>query len=214
MEIKSGIINSRLNSYSLKPHFYVQFRTNLDKEKKQHEKKVKIIKKYITVAKRRQKEEIVSKIPFLKHREDNIKYTKKEKAIHKKALMYKSKIKKFELIKICRGIQKKKVIIINGIKQSSAKVKIERANKYKLIKEEFGDKLNKIRQKNNSNVKCLIKKIRVLRAFNNNKGKKRKIVRTKKHNEINVKEGEKNVEIINYLIKQTRRLQNGEMNKP
>ena len=210
--------NSKFNSNSHKSHLSVQFRTKVDKEMKKCEEKVKIMKKRIAVMKIRQ-EEIGKKISSLKHREENIQHIKKEKAILKEALIYNTEKKKTELNKIRRDIEKRKEEINNGLKQSSGKAKLEKMKNYKKVKEEkkeLDDKIESNRQKNNSNVKCLIKKIRVLRAFNKNIIPKKKKVIFKNNDEINTKICQKNMEITNYLKNQIKELQNQEyeyMNK-
>ena len=204
--------NSKMNWY--KNNLSVKYRTKAhsDKEKHRCEEKLKLMQKHISVMKRRQ-EEMDKKISFLKNKEENIKNIKKEKASLKKALINVSEKKKSELIKIRKHIEKQKEEINNRIKQSSGKIKLEKMKNYKKIKEEKKELNNKIKlnqQKNNSNVKRLIQKIRVLRAFNRNIVPQKKKIIDKNNNELNKKEIQKNKEITYSLKKQITKLQNEE----
>ena len=204
--------NSKMNLY--KNNLSVKYRTKAhsDKEKHRCEEKLKLMQKHISVMKRRQ-EEMDKKISFLKNKEENIKNIKKEKASLKKALINVSLKKKSELIKIRKHIEKQKEEINNRIKQSSGKIKVEKMKNYKKIKEEKKELNNKMKlnqQKNNSNVKRLIQKIRVLRAFNRNIVPQKKKIIDKNNNELNQKEIQKNKEITHSLKKQITKLQNEE----
>ena len=204
--------NSKMNWY--KNNLSVKYRTKAhsDKEKHRCEEKLKLMQKHISVMKRRQ-EEMDKKISFLKNKEENIKNIKKEKASLKKALINVSEKKKSELIKIRKHIEKQKEEINNRIKQSSGKIKVEKMKNYKKIKEEKKELNKKIKfnqQKNNSNVKRLIQKIRVLRAFNRNIVPQKKKIIDKNNNELNQKEIQKNKEITHSLKKQITKLQNEE----
>ena len=204
--------NSKMNWY--KNNLSVKYRTKAhsDKEKHRCEEKLKLMQKHISVMKRRQ-EEMDKKISFLKNKEENIKNIKKEKASLKKALINVSEKKKSELIKTRKHIEKQKEEINNRIKQSSGKIKLEKMKNYKKIKEEKKELNNKIKlnqQKNNSNVKRLIQKIRVIRAFNRNIVPQKKKIIDKNNNELNKKEIQKNKEITYSLKKQITKLQNEE----
>ena len=170
------------------------------------------MQKHLLVMKKRQ-DEMDKKISFLKNKEENIKNIKKEKASLKKTLIHVNEKKKSELAKMRKNIEKQKEEINNRIKQSSGKAKLEKMKNYKKIKEErkvLNDRMKLIQQKNNSNVKHLIQRIRVLRAFNKNIVPQKKKNIYKNNIEKNMKEFEKNKEMTMSLKKQISKLQNKE----
>lgn len=204
--------NKKFNAYKSQISVHFRDKKESDKEKKQCEEKINLMKKHISVMKRR-KEEIDKKITFIKNREHNINHIKQQKALLKKALQYNTEKKKKDLINIRQNIQKKKVAINNGIKQSSGKMKLEKIKQYKQIKEEkkeHHEKMKKIKEKNDSNVKRLIQKIRVLRAFNRNIIPQRAKNKNENNNKKNEKECKKNMEITNCLKKEILQLQSQE----
>ena len=201
---KERKINQKLNSHKSKLSMKFLSKIESDKEKKQYEDKINLMKKHILVMRRR-KEEMDKKISFLKHKEDNINLIKKEKAKLKKALKNNTDKKRNELAKKHQNIEKKKEEITKGLKQSFGKVKLEKIKQYKQIKEEkreINEQMRMNMEKNNSNLKRLIQKIRVLRDFNRNSVPKKKKELNKNNNYIDMKEYEKNKEITNFLKKQ------------
>ena len=199
---KNDIKNNSKNNWH-KTNLSVKYRTNVHnaKEKMKCEEKLKLMQKHLLVMKKLQ-DEMDKKIYSLKNKEENIKNIKKEKASLKKTL-----------IKMRKNIEKQKEEINNRIKQSSGKAKLEKMKNYKKIKEErkvLNDRMKLIQQKNNSNVKHLIQKIRVLRAFNKNIVPQKKKNIYKNNIEKNMKEFEKNKEMTMLLKKQISKLQNKE----
>ena len=210
---KNDIKNNSKNNWH-KANLSVKYRTNVHnaKEKIKCEEKLKLMQKHLLVMKKRQ-DEMDKKIYSLKNKEENIKNIKKEKASLKKTLIHVNEKKKSELAKMRKNIEKQKEEINNRIKQSSGKAKLEKMKNYKKIKEErkvLNDRMKLIQQKNNNNVKHLIQKIRVLRAFNKNIVPQKKKNVYKNNIEKNMKEFEKNKEMTMSLKKQISKLQNKE----
>ena len=210
---KNDIKNNSKNNWH-KANLSVKYRTNVHnaKEKIKCEEKLKLMQKHLLVMKKRQ-DEMDKKIYSLKNKEENIKNIKKEKASLKKSLIHVNEKKKSELAKMRKNIEKQKEEINNRIKQSSGKAKLEKMKNYKKIKEErkvLNDRMKLIQQKNNNNVKHLIQKIRVLRAFNKNIVPQKKKNIYKNNIEKNMKEFEKNKEMTMLLKKQISKIQNKE----
>ena len=174
-----------------------------DKEKKQFEDKLNIMKRHISVMKRRQKE-MDKKISFLKHKEINQYNIKKEKAHLKKVLAYNTEKKESELIKKRQNIEKLKEAENNRIKRALGMTKMKKILNYKHIKEEnkeLNDKAKMKIKKKDYNVKNIIEKIRILREYNKNIIPERKRILSKKNKIINTLACENNFQKTN-LIKQ------------
>ena len=96
-----------------------------DKEKKEYEEKVKLMKNHISAMKRQQ-EDMNKKLNFLKHKEENINNLKKEKENTKKAILEYNTNKKNEIEQKRKYIEKQREMMNKGMKESSKKVKMDK----------------------------------------------------------------------------------------
>ena len=191
-----------------------QYRAKLesDKEKKEYEERIKLMKNHISAMKR-QEEDMNKKIKFLKHKEENINNVKKEKAIAKRAIMEYNINKKTELEQKRKYIEKQREIMNKGIKESNEKAKMDKINKYKKLqkeRQEVNDKLNDINQNKNNDIKNKIEKIKALREYNKNIPMIRKKILNKNYNDMYEKKYEKNLERTELLKLEVKQLQNEE----
>ena len=182
------------------------------KEKDQYEKKIEIIKRHISVMKKRQ-DEINRKISVLKSKENNLNKIRKEKTFQKRVIHADNEKKKSDLIQKRHFIEEKKKAENLSFKRSLGRTKLDKIKKYKQIKgknKELLDKMKSTTQKNNITVKNIIEKIRTLREFNKNIIPQRKRILHKKNAAKNVLECKDNI-IKSQLLKiQIKHLQNVE----
>ena len=160
----------------------------------------KLVENHTSFIESRQ-EEKNQKISFSIHEEVNKKHILKKKEIQKKALKL-DKVKKKKGLgqNIDRRIEQK----VKRIKQYLGKEKQEKIGYFNHTKEqrkEPKDKIKKMREKNNTNIKCLIQKRRVLRIVNKNIVPKKSRMINKYLNEINEKECGKKMEKNNLFKK-------------
>ena len=183
-----------------------------DKEKKEYEERIRLMKNHISAMKRQQ-EDMNKKINFLKHKEANINNVKKEREKAKKAIMEYNITKKNELEEKRKQIEKQREAMNKQIKESSEKSKMEKINKYKQSQKEKLEVNNKINNNNkNKNNKIIskIEKIKALRENNKNIALNRKKKLNKNYKELNEKKYEKNVEKTNMYKMEIKQLQDEE----
>ena len=222
IEIKSTDKNDKINhSINLNwtmsyPNVVMseQYRAKLesDKEMKEYEERIKLMKNHIS-AMRRHEDEMIKKINFLKHKEANINSVKKEKEIERKAIIEYNNNKKAELEQKKKHIEQLREIINKGIKESSEKTKMDKINKYKQSqreREEVNNKLNDFIQNKNNDVKNKIEKIKALREYNKNLALNRKKKLNQNYNELYEKKYERNIERTNLLKMEIKQLQSEE----
>jgi len=145
-------LNRTLNYHNTEISEQYRAKLESDKEKKEYEERIKLMKNHISAMKR-QEEDMNKKIKFLKHKEENINNVKKEKAIAKRAIMEYNINKKTELEQKRKYIEKQREIMNKGIKESNEKAKMDKINKYKKLqkeRQEVNDKLNDINQNKNN----------------------------------------------------------------
>lgn len=186
-----------------------------DKEKKEYEEKIRLMKNHI-LAMKRQQEDMNKKINFLKHKEDSINTIKKEREYEKKAILEYNITRKTELAEKRKHIEKQREIMNKQIKESSEKVKMEKINKYKQSKKEMLEASNKINNTNQNKIQNQIKKIKALRENNRNIALNRKKILNKNYNDLYEQKYEKNLEKTQRLKLEMKRLQDEEdelMNK-
>ena len=194
-----------------KPEINEKYRAKLesDKEKKEYELKIRIMKNHISAMKR-QKEDMNKKINFLKHKEENINNVKKEKENNKKIIMEYNINRKYELDKKRKNIEKQRENMKKEIKESSEKTKMEKINKYRQSQKEKKEANNKLNDINQKNIKNQIEKIKMIRENNKNSLTKRKKKLNDSINYENEKKYEKNIEKTKLLKLQIQKLQNEE----
>ena len=107
-----------------------------DKEKRECEEKVRLMKNHISAMKRQQ-EDINKKINFLKHKEENINIVKKDRENRKKDILEYNNNRKNEIEKKRKNIEKQREIMNKGIKESNEKAKIDKINQYKQYQQEL-----------------------------------------------------------------------------
>ena len=183
-----------------------------DKEKKEYEERIRLMKNHISAMKRQQ-EDMNKKINFLKHKEANINNVKKEREKAKKAILEYNQNKKNELEEKRKQIEKQREAMNKQIKESSQKSKMEKINKYKQSQKEKLEVNNKINNNNknkNINIISKIEKIKALRENNKNIALNRKKKLNKNYKELNEKKYEKNVEKTNMYKMEIKQLQNEE----
>ena len=185
-----------------------------DKEKKEYEEKIKLMKNHISAMKR-QKEDMNKKINFLKHKKANINNVKKEREKEKKAILEYNETKKNELEEKRKKIEKQREAMNKQIKESSEKTKMEKINKYKQSQKEkleVNNKINNINKNKNINMISKIEEIKALRENNKNIALNRKKKLNKNYKELNEKKYEKNVEKTNMYKMEIKQLQDEEEN--
>ena len=176
-----------------------------EKEKKECEEKIKILKNHISAMKRQQ-DNMNKKLLFLKNKEDIINNAKKFKEKTKKDIYNHKIMKMTELEQRKKEIERQKEELNNGVKDSLAKSKIEKKNKYKLNLEEMND-INKIAEKdNNQKILQKIEKIKAIRENNKNISFNRRKILNQNYNDINEKKYESNMEKTKLLKEQIKKL--------
>ena len=163
-------MNRTLNYQNTEISMQYKAKLESDKEKKEYEEKIQLMKNHISAMKRQQ-EDMNKKINFLKYKEETINSVKKEKENEKKLILDYNINKKNELEAKKKNIEKQREILNKQIKESSEKVKLEKINKYKQSQKERLEASNKINNvnRNKSNViKNKIEQIKALREKNKN----------------------------------------------
>ena len=180
-----------------------------EKEKKECEEKIKLMRNHISAMKRQQ-EDMNKKLMFLKNKENNINKAKKQKENTKKAL-YESNInKRTELEMKRKNIEKQREAMNKGIKESSQKAKREKINKYKQYQKEREEATKESQNSQAKSIYNQIERIKAIRENNKNIGLNRKKMLNKNYNDANEKKYEDNVESTKLLKEQIKKLQSEE----
>ena len=180
-----------------------------EKEKKECEEKIKLMRNHISAMKRQQ-EDMNKKLIFLKNKENNINKAKKQKENTKKAL-YESIInKRTELEMKRKNIVKQREAMNKGIKESSQKTKMDKINKYKQYQKEREEATKESQNNQVKSIHNQIKRIKAIRENNKNIGLNRKKMLNKNYNDDNEKKYEDNVESTKLLKEQIKQLQSEE----
>ena len=157
-------------------------------------------------AMKRQQDNMNKKLLFLKNKEDIINNAKKFKEKTKKDIYNHKIMKMTELEQRKKEIERQKEELNNGVKDSLAKSKIEKKNKYKLNLEEMND-INKNAEKdNNQKILQKIEKIKAIRENNKNISFNRRKILNQNYNNINEKKYESNMEKTKLLKEQIKKL--------
>jgi hypothetical protein len=163
-------INRTLNYQNTEISLQYKAKLESDKEKKEYEEKIQLLRNHISAMKRQQ-EDMNKKINFLKCKEETINYVKKEKENEKKLILDYNINKKNELEEKKKNIEKQREILNKQIKESSEKIKLEKINKYKQCqkeREEVNDKIININRNKSNVIKNKIEQIKALREKNKN----------------------------------------------
>ena len=206
---RSKHLNRTLDYQSTEMSKQYKAKIESDKEKKEYEEKIRLMKNHISAMKRQQ-EDMNKKINFLKHKEDNINNIKKERENEKKAILEYNINKKTELAEKRKHIEKQREMMNKQIKESSEKAKMEKINKYKQSKKEKLEASNKINISNQNKIQNQIKKIKVLRENNKNIALNRQKKLNKNYNDLYEEKYEKNLEKTQMLKLEMKKLQDEE----
>ena len=180
-----------------------------EKERKECEQKIRILKNHISAMKRQQ-ENMNKKILFFKNKENMLNNTKKFKEKSKRDLYEYKIIKRAELEQKKKNIEKIREKIDKGIKESKYKTKLEKTYKYKHYQQELKE-LNKQNESNNTKkIIEQIQKIKAIRDNNKNISINRRKFLNKNYNDINEKKYETNIEKMKLLKEEIKQLLNEE----
>ena len=180
-----------------------------EKERKECEEKIRILKNHISAMKRQQ-ENMNKKILFFKNKENMINNAKKFKEKSKRDLYEYKIIKRAELEQKKKNIEKIREKIDKGIKESKYKTKLEKTYKYKHYQQELKE-LNKQNESNNTKkIIEQIQKIKAIRDNNKNISINRRKFLNKNYNDINEKKYETNIEKMKLLKEEIKQLLNEE----
>ena len=185
----------------------LKFKAKLEseKERKECEEKIRILKNHISAMKRQQ-ENMNKKMLFFKNKENMLNNAKKSKEKSKRDLYESKIIKSAELEQKKKNIEKVREKIDKGIKESKYKTKLEKAYKYKHYQQELKE-LNKQNESNNTKkIIEQIQKIKAIRDNNKNIGINRRKFLNKNYNEINEKKYENNIEKTKLLKEEIKQL--------
>lgn len=176
-----------------------------EKQKKECEEKIRILKNHISAMKRQQ-DNMNKKILFLKNKENMLNNAKRMKEKSKKDIYEYKIIKKVELEQKRKNIEKQRKEMNKGIKDSIIKAQLEKSNKYKLYQKEIKE-INKQNEINNAQkIIDHIEKIKAIREINKNIGINRRKVLSQNYNDINEKKYENNIEKTKLLKEQIKQL--------
>jgi hypothetical protein len=192
------------SNYVLKTNDYIDTEVNeklrakiqSDKEKKEYEEKLRIMKNHIS-AMRRQQEDMDKKLVLLRNKENNINNVKKEKESYKQTLLAYNIKKRDELEKKRKNIEKQKEMLNKGMKESTEKAKNDKINNYKQLQKEKEKVYSKVyanNQKKQNRIKDQKEKIKTTRENNKNYALNRKKMFNQSNIDLNEKEYETNVE--------------------
>ena len=180
-----------------------------EKERKECEEKIRILKNHISAMKRQQ-ENMNKKILFFKNKENMLNNAKKFKEKSKRDLYEYKIIKRAELEQKKKNIEKIREKIDKGIKESKYKTKLEKTYKYKHYQQELKE-LNKQNESNNTKkIIEQIQKIKAIRDNNKNISINRRKFLNKNYNDINEKKYETNIEKMKLLKEEIKQLLNEE----
>lgn len=189
-------INRTLNFQNTEISIQYKAKLESDKEKKEYEEKIQLMKNHISAMKRQQ-EDMNKKINFLKNKEATISFIKKEKENEKKLILDYNINKKNELEEKKKNIEKQREILNKQIKESSEKVKQEKINKYKQSqkeRQEANNKINYVNRNKSNAIKDKIEQIKALREKNKNSALDRQKKLKQNFNDLYENKYKKNVE--------------------
>jgi len=176
-----------------------------EKEKKECEEKIRILKNHISAMKRQQ-DNINKKMFLLKNKENMINSAKKMKEKSKRNIYEYKIIKRAELEQKKKNIMKQREEINKGVKEAMEKTKLEKYNKYKLYQKEKKE-LSKEKEKNNAKkIIEQIEKIKAIREINKNVSFNRRRLLNQNYNEVNEKQYENNIQKTKLLKEQIKQL--------
>lgn len=205
-------INRTLNYQNTEISLQYKAKLESDKEKKEYEEKIKLMKNHISAMKRQQ-EDMNKKINFLKYKKATISYVKKEKENEKKLILDYNINKRNELEEKKKNIEKQREILNKQIKESSEKVKLEKINKYKQSqkeRQEANDKIIYINRNKSNVIKNKIEKIKALREKNKHSALDRQKKLKQNYNNLYENKHKKNVEKTEKLKLEIKQLQDEE----
>ena len=182
---------------------------NSDKERKECEEKILLLKNHISAIKRQQ-DNMNKRIIFLKNKENMINNVKKMKEKSKRDFDEYKINEIAELEQKRKNIEKQREEMNKGIKESKQKKILEKSRGYKLYQKER--KEEKKEKEKNTKKKIIehMEKIKAIREINKNNEINRKKNLNKTYNDINEKKYENNIETTKLLKMQIKQLQNEE----
>ena len=176
-----------------------------EKERKECEEKLKILKNHISAMKRQQ-DNMNKKMLILKNKENMINSAKKMKEKSKRNIYEYRLIKRAELEQKRKNIEKQREEINNGVKEAIEKKKLEKSNKYKLYQKEKNELSKEKEMDNAKKIIEHIEKIKAIREINKNVGINRRRILNQNYNDINEKKYENNIEQTKLLKEQIKQL--------
>ena len=178
---------------------------NSDKERKECEEKILLLKNHISAIKRQQ-DNMNKRIIFLKNKENMINNVKKMKEKSKRDFDEYKINEIAELEQKRKNIEKQREEMNKGIKESKQKNILEKSRGYKLYQKERKEE----KKENEKNTKKKIiehmEKIKAIREINKNNEINRKKNLNKTYNDINEKKYENNIKKTKLLKEQIKQL--------
>lgn len=176
-----------------------------EKERKECEEKIRILKNHISAMKRQQ-DNMNKKMLILKNKENMINSAKKMKEKSKRNIYEYKIIKRAELEKKKKNIIKQREEMNKGVKEAMEKIKLEKSNKYKLYQKEKKE-LSKEKERNNAKkIIEQIEKIKAIREINKNVSFNRRRILNQNYNDVNEKQYENNIQKTKLLKEQIKQL--------
>jgi hypothetical protein len=176
-----------------------------EKERKECEEKIRILKNHISAMKRQQ-DNMNKKMLILKNKENMINSAKKMKEKSKRNIYEYKIIKRAELEKKKKNIIKQREEMNKGVKEAMEKIKLEKSNKYKLYQKEKKE-LSKEKERNNAKkIIEQIEKIKAIREINKNVSFNRRRLLNQNYNDVNEKQYENNIQKTKLLKEQIKQL--------
>lgn len=176
-----------------------------DKERKDCEEKLMILKNHISAIKRQQ-DNMNKRIIFLQNKENKINKIKKLKEKSKRVFDEYKINEIVELEQKRKNIEKQREEINQRIKESMIKKKLEKSNLYKLYQKKRKEEKKENEKKNQKNVIEHMEKIKNIREINKNNEINRKKILNKTYNDINVKKYENNIKKTKLLMEKIKQL--------
>ena len=176
-----------------------------EKERKECEEKIRILKNHISAMKRQQ-DNMNKKMLIFKNKENMINSAKKMKEKSKMNIYEYKIIKRAELEKKRKNIIKQRQEMNKGVKEAMEKTKLEKSNKYKLYQKKRKE-LSK--EKENNDAKKIIEqieKIKAIREINKNVSFNRRRILNQNYNDVNAKKYENNIQKTKLLKEQIKQL--------
>ena len=205
--------NNRINhtQETLNPEMSDTYKNKLEseKEKRECEERIKIMKNHISAMKRQQ-EDMDKKLKMIKRRENNLNEAKKQKENTKKAIYEYNINRRTELENKRKKIERQREIENKCIKESTEKTKKDKIRKYRQYQKEREEAIKLNESENNKAIHNQIEKIKSIRETNKNIGINRRKILNKNYNDINEKKTERNLERTKKLREEIKKLQTEE----